>query len=69
MGIISKVYVQRFVNRQDKETGVPYYSVSDFNGLNEEVFSFNNSKGIEIKYFFYYYKTIIPTKSFCFAQA
>ena len=56
MGIISKVYVQRFVNRQDKETGVPYYSVSDFKGLNKEVFSFNNSKRIEIKYFFYYYK-------------
>ena len=56
MGPISKVYVNRFVGRQDKDIGVPYYDVSDFKGLTKEVFSFNNSKGIEIKYFYFYYK-------------
>ena len=55
MGIISKVYIDKFVCRYDKEVGVPYYSYEDFKGLQQEEYSFNNSKGIEIHYFFYYY--------------
>ena len=55
MGPISKVYIQKFVCRYDKEVGVPYYSVGDFKGLKREAYTFNNSKGIEIHYFFYYY--------------
>ena len=55
MGIISKVYINKFVCRYDKEVGVPYYSYEDFKGLHQEEYFFNNSKGIEINYFYYYY--------------
>ena len=55
MGIVSHVYIKKFVCRYDKEVGVPYYSVDDFKGLYREAYSFNNSKGIEIHYFYYYY--------------
>ena len=55
MGLVSYLYKKHFVCRYDKEVGVPYYCASDFKGLNEEVFSFINSKGIELKYFYYYY--------------
>ena len=34
---------------------MPYYAYTDFKGLKQEAYSFNNSKGIEIHYFFYYY--------------
>ena len=55
MGIISKLYIKHFVCRYDKEVGVPYYSYSDFAGLKQEAFSFTNSQGIDIHYFFYHY--------------
>ena len=55
MGIVSKVYIEKFVCRYDKEVGVPYYAYTDFKGLKQEAYSFINSKGIEIHYFFYYY--------------
>ena len=55
MGIVSKVYIEKFVCRYDKEVGVPYYAYTDFKGLKQEAYTFNNSKRIEIHYFFYYY--------------
>ena len=55
MGIVSKVYIEKFVCRYDKEVGVPYYAYTDFKGLKQEAYTFNNSRGIEIHYFFYYY--------------
>ena len=55
MGFIVKVYLKRFVCRYDKEIGVPYHSYLDFKGLKQESYIFNNSKGIEIHYFYYYY--------------
>ncbi|MBO4667194.1 MAG: alpha/beta hydrolase, partial [Bacilli bacterium] len=55
MGLVSYLYKKHFVTRYDKEVGVPYYATSDFKGLKEEAFSFTNSKGIELKYFYYYY--------------
>ena len=55
MGPISKVYIEKFVCRYDKEVGVPYYSAEDFKGFHREAYTFNNSKGIEIHYFYYYY--------------
>ena len=55
MGPIAKVYIEKFVCRYDKEVGVPYYSVEDFKGFNREAYTFNNSRGIEIHYFYYYY--------------
>ena len=55
MGPISKVYIQKFVCRYDKEVGVPYYSVEDFKDYKREAYTFNNSRGIEIHYFYYYY--------------
>ena len=55
MGLVSYLYKKHFVTRYDKEVGVPYYATSDFKGLKEEAFTFTNSKGIELKYFYYYY--------------
>ena len=55
MGPIAKVYIEKFVCRYDKEVGVPYYSAEDFKGFNREAYTFNNSIGIEIHYFYYYY--------------
>ena len=55
MGIVSKVYIEKFVCRYDKEVGVPYYAYTDFKGLKQEAYTFYNSIGIEIHYFFYYY--------------
>ena len=55
MGFISKTYIKNFVCRYDKEVGVPYFSYTDFKGLKQDVFCFNNSSGIEIHCFYYYY--------------
>ena len=55
MGIISRLYIKNFVCRYDKQIGVPYYSYSDFKDLKQEEFSFNNSKGTLLKYFYFYY--------------
>lgn len=55
MGIISHIYKKQFVCRYDKEVGVPYYSHLDFKGLHQEAYSFINSKGVDIHYFYYYY--------------
>ena len=55
MGIISKLYLKHFACRYNKEVGVPYYSHLDFKGFKQDAFSFTNSKGINIRYFYYYY--------------
>ena len=55
MGLVVNLYKKYFVRRFDKEPGVPYYFYTDFPGLKREDYSFNNSRGIEIRYFFYYY--------------
>ena len=55
MGIVSSIYIKKFVCRYDKEVGVPYHSYLDFKGLHKEEFTFNNSNNIEIHYFYYYY--------------
>ena len=55
MGIIAKLYTKHFVCRYNKEVGVPYYSHLDFEGLNQEAYTFTNSSGVEIRYFYYYY--------------
>ena len=55
MGFISKTYIKNFVCRYDKEIGVPYFSYTDFKGLKQDAFCFNNSLGIEIHCFYYYY--------------
>ena len=68
MGIIAKLYVKHFVCRYDKEVGVPYYSYSDFPGLKQETSSFVNSKGVEIKYFFYHYEKYNEKKIILFCH-
>ena len=55
MGLISKLYLKKFVCRYDKQVGVPYYSFTDFKGLKEEKGVFTNSIGVEIHYFYYYF--------------
>ena len=64
MGIISRLYIKKFVCRYDKQVGVPYYSYTDFKGLKQEEYSFTNSKGIELKYFFFITITIRKRRLF-----
>ena len=68
MGYIAKVYIKRFVCRYDKEVGVPYHSYLDFKGLKQESFTFNNSKGIEIHCFYYYYDNYQKDKMVVFCH-
>ena len=62
MGLVSYLYKNQFVCRYDKEVGFPYYSYSDFKGLNQEEYTFINSKGIEIHYFYFYYDSFKDDK-------
>lgn len=66
MGIISNLYKKMFVCRYDKEVGVPYYSHLDFNDLHQEAFSFINSQGVDIHYFYYYYDNFKKDKLILF---
>lgn len=68
MGFISKQYVKNFVCRYDKEVGVPYYSHLDFEGLKQDAFTFTNSDGIEIHYFYYYYDNYKQDKIILFCH-
>ena len=55
MGLVSHLYLKLVACRYDKQAGIPYYSHKDFDGLRHEAYSFTNSFGTEIKYFYYYY--------------
>ena len=66
MGLIASLYKKKFVCRYDKEVGIPYYSHLDFNGLKQKAYSFNNSKGIKISYFYYYYDNFNKDKIILF---
>lgn len=68
MGLISHLYKKNFVCRYDKEVGVPYYAYTDFEGFKQEAYSFTNSKGIEIKYFYYYYDNYKTDKLILFCH-
>lgn len=68
MGIISKLYLKNFLHRYDKEVGVPYYSYQDFEGLNREDYSFKNSRGTDIRYFYYYYPNYKIDKAILFCH-
>ena len=68
MGIVSSLYKKFFIRRYDKEVGVPYYTYSDFEGLKQEAYSFINSKGVEIKYFYYFYEKPTQEKLILFCH-
>ena len=68
MGFISKTYIKNFVCRYDKEVGVPYFSYTDFKGLRQDAFCFNNSRGIEIHCFYYYYDNYKEDKVILFCH-
>lgn len=57
-----KLYKDNFLQRQDKDPAIPYYSHSDFPNLIYEENSFTNSLGIKLNYFFYSYKGYDPNK-------
>lgn len=61
MGLI-KLYKDNFLQRQDKDPAIPYYSHNDFPNLMYEENSFTNSLGIKLNYFFYSYKGYDPNK-------
>ena len=48
-------YKSSLLVRYDKDIAIPYYSPADFVGLKHEKNSFNNSDGINISYFTYWY--------------
>ena len=68
MGFIVNHYIKFFVHRYDKEVGVPYYSHKDFKGFKCEDYSFTNSYGINIRYFFYYYDNYKTDKIILFCH-
>ena len=53
--MIKKLYRKNLLVRYDKDGIVPYLSHLDFDGLNQEICSFKNSKGVDIAYFMYSY--------------
>lgn len=55
MGLITNIYQKNFLQRYDKDDGIPYYSAEDFPGLVCEEDSFQNSAGVTIRYFIYHY--------------
>ena len=66
MGLIASIYKKKFVCRYDKEVGIPYYSHLDFKGLKQEAYSFKNSKGFKINYFYYYFNNFDDEKIILF---
>ena len=68
MGIVSYFYKKSLVCRYDKEVGIPYYSYNDFKGFKQDAFTFTNSRGIEIHYFYYYYDNYKDDKLILFCH-
>lgn len=66
MGVITKLYIDNFLQRFDADEAIPYYSYKDFKGIVFEEKSFKNSAGIDIKYFYYYYPNFIKDKIILF---
>ena len=66
MGAFLKKYKDSFYKRYDKDEAIPYYSCGDFPGLVCEPGSFDNSAGVNIKYFTYYYEGYRPGKRILF---
>ena len=66
MGLITNIYQKNFLQRFDKDGVIPYYSAADFPGLACEEGSFQNSAGVEIRYFTYYYDGFFPDKLILF---
>ena len=60
MGLVSKIYQKRMLHRYDKDGYTPYLSSENFSGLNKETYSFTNSLGANISYFYYYYENYNP---------
>ncbi len=66
MGIIAKVYKKKMLHRYDKDGYTPYLSAEDFPNLHKETYSFINSLGVDISYFYYYYDGYKPNKIILF---
>ena len=62
MGYIVKQYKKNVLCRYDKDPAIPYYSVDSFKDLKKEEFSFDNSRDIKVKYFFYYRDNYLKDK-------
>ena len=69
MSLVSLIYKKQLLCRYDKtDIAIPYYDVSDFPSLKKEQFSFINSRGTEIAYFFYYYDNYRTDKIIIFCH-
>ena len=62
MGLIGKMYEKNFLKRYDKDEAIPYYCPGDFPGLICEENSFDNSAGVSVHYFRYWYPGYDPGK-------
>ena len=60
MGIVTHIFKKRMLHRYDKDGYTPYLSSENFAGLNKETYTFINSLGVEISYFYYYYDNYNP---------
>ena len=68
MGFISKLYRDNFLQRYDLDEAMPYFAASDFPGLTEEAGSFQNSAGVEIRFFTFSYSGYDPDKLLLFCH-
>lgn len=66
MGYALKQYKNGFIQRFDKDGIIPYFTISDFEGLNYKENKFTNSIGIEIAYFVYFYQNYQKDKYIIF---
>lgn len=66
MGLITKTYVKEFLKRYDRDEAIPYYGPGDFPGLVCEQDSFDNSVGVSVHYFTYYYPGYDPDRLILF---
>lgn len=66
MNKILKIYLNKFCTRYDKDGIIPYLSEDDFTGLIKENFTFKNSSGLIVSYFYYFYKNYKTDKTILF---
>lgn len=68
MSKIINTYKKSLLVRYDKDPAIPYFNESYFPGLKKEEFTFDNRKGINVKYFYYYYDNFQKDKVILFCH-
>ena len=68
MSLVIRSYKKNLLKRYDKDGAIPYLSYQDFPGLHFEEYSFINSVGTKISYFYYNYDNPKPNKVVVFCH-